>query len=322
MSQFESFMAQQFEHYICYRRNRGCSITLLHAQLKKFDCYLVQGSIEPAQLQPALFLHWRSTLTWEPHSTNNLLCTLRKFFDYLIRKGAFRENPLSDIPAQPLRQYLPFVFSEQQTDQLLNAVCSRIKKTEYCYIKDYGVYIAIMLMARCGLRISEPLRLFISHYRPVENTLYIEKTKFKKDRLIPIPQAVATEIDNYLQLRKTLYGDDCSPYLLAGSQKGLSQDQVRRSFHLCVKELDMSTAKTIVANTTFGSPTPHSLRHSFAVNTLLRIKQQGKSPQNALPVLSAYMGHCKYEYTIKYLKVIDADRRQALVSFVMSREGR
>ena len=71
----------------------------------------------------------------------------------------------------------------------------------------------------------------------------------------------------------------------------------------------------------FSAPTPHSLRHSFAVNTLRRIKKRGKSPQNALPVLATYMGHSEYKHTMKYLKVVDAEQRQGLADFVGSHYG-
>ena len=75
-----------------------------------------------------------------------------------------------------------------------------------------------------------------------------------------------------------------------------------------------------MVNTTFGAPTPHSLRHSFAINTLKRLKQRGESSQKALPVLSAYMGHRKYRYTAVYLKVLDAEQRQGLVDFAILRQ--
>jgi integrase/recombinase XerD len=234
--------------------------------------------------------------------------------------GACGQNPLRDIPALPEWHYMPFVFSPEQTDQLLDSFCRKPHKDHACFLKDYGIYLALLLMARCGMRISEPLRLFKSHYRPEEKTLYIEKTKFKKDRLIPMPQAVATEIENYLQIRKCLLDKARNPYLLAGrNHKGLSQDRVRAAFHRCVRDIGLSTSRKTMANTTFGSPTPHSLRHSFAINTLKRIKLQGKCPQNALPVLAAYMGHSTYKNTFTYLKVLDAQQRQGLVHFVTSR---
>jgi len=178
---------------------------------------------------------------------------------------------------------------------------------------------ATLLIARCALRISEPLRLLCSHYRCNEGTLYIEKTKFKKDRLIPVPKSVIVEIENYLSVRKTFICNDQNPYLLAGQKhKAISAKQIYPVFHQAVKDIGLDQPRRIIANTTFGSPTPHSLRHSFAINTLKRIKALDKSPRDALPVLAAYMGHRKYRYTAVYLKVLDAEQRQGLIDFAIS----
>jgi len=43
--------------------------------------------------------------------------------------------------------------------------------------------------------------------------------------------------------------------------------------------------------------------------------------QYALPVLAAYMGHCKYQYTGAYLKVLSANQRQGLVDFARAHMG-
>ena len=131
------------------------------------------------------------------------------------------------------------------------------------------------------------------------------------------------EIENYLQVRKTLLPDDQNSYLLAGKgKKGITDDQVRRLFHKSVKDIGLDQKRQVIANTNFNSPTPHSLRHPFAINTLKRIKKQGKSPQNALPILAAYMGHGHYTHTAVYLKVIDAQQRLELYHFTKSRENR
>ena len=169
------------------------------------------------------------------------------------------------------------------------------------------------------MRISEPLRLKPCHYRGNEGTIYIKKTKFSKDRLIPVPEAVISEMGNYLTTRKAF--QEQSPYLLPW-QKGhrLSTKRIYKVFDRAVKDIGIDQPRRTIANTTFGNPTPHSLRHSFAVNTLKKIKQQGKSPQNALPVLAVYLGHCKYRYTAVYLKVVDAAHRQGLVDFAISRQ--
>jgi integrase/recombinase XerD len=98
----------------------------------------------------------------------------------------------------------------------------------------------------------------------------------------------------------------------------LKAHRVRRVFHRAVEAIGLKQPKRIMGNMTFGSPVPHSLRHSFAINTLNRIKARGVSPRHALPVLAAYMGHRKYQYTAAYLKVKDAGDLAGLIDFTKS----
>jgi integrase len=175
-----------------------------------------------------------------------------------------------------------------------------------------------LLLARCGMRISEPLNLLNHHYRTDDATLYIEKTKFKKDRLIPIPKAVTTQIDNYLCVRSRLRPDDQNPYLLAGKKhKPLRDYQLRPTFHQAVKDMALKQQRKEMGNMNFNPPTPHCLRHCFAINTLRDIIKRGQSAQAALPVLAAYLGHSSYLCTSVYLKIADAQSRNNLYDFTL-----
>jgi integrase len=109
-----------------------------------------------------------------------------------------------------------------------------------------------------------------------------------------------------------------SPHLLIrGNQRLLTDQQVRFLFHKTLKHIGLEQPRRVIGNMNFSQPTPHSLRHSFAVNTLLRIKQRGESPQNALPVLAAYMGHSEYKHTSVYLRAVDAISRKNLYDFAL-----
>lgn len=319
MKPFESLMAPKLEAYIAYRQTLGYTDKNLRSLLLPFDEYLKDKKADCYSLEPSFFLELRKKLKGKPHRVNGILCAVRGFFQFLVRQGGYQENPLQDIPPYAEGAYIPFVFSPEDIEQLLRAIQKRLRKTEKYFLKDMAVYLGILLMARSGLRISEPLRLLRTHYRSNEGTLYIEKTKFKKDRLIPVPKSAMVEIENYLSVRKAFLCDDQNPYLLAGQkQKAISTKQIYRVFHQSVKDIGLDQPRRIIADTTFGSPTPHSLRHSFAINTLKRIKALGKSPRDALPVLATYMGHRKYRYTAVYLKVLDAEQRHGLVDFAIS----
>lgn len=316
MKNFNSFLAPQLNEYLSYRQSLGYSTRVSRAYLLVFDQYLRKTNADWDSLQPFYFLEMRANLDIEPRSVNRVFSSVRVFFHFLLRREQVRENPLHDIP--PLREngIIPFVFSPGQTEQLLQAVCQREGRSEKHFLIDLSLYLAVVLLARCAMRISEPLKLMRNHYRQDDGTLYIEKTKFKKQRLIPVPRAAMTEIENYLSVRQSLNPHDLNPYLLAGKNLGpLKAEQVRDVFRSALKKIGLDQSRKVIGNMNFTQPTPHSLRHSFAVNTLIKIRHRGQSPQRALPVLAAYMGHSEYKYTSVYLRVADAQSRKNLVDF-------
>ena len=312
-------MASQLQDYAAYRRALGYAKKGIKPSLLAFDRYLIEQSASWDQLQPVFFLQLRAKIADNPKTVNNILMAIRSFFQFLVRQGICAQNPLKDIPPLPKRYFVPFVFSPAQTEQLLQAAGKNIRKTPKYFSIDMAIYLAIVLLARCGMRINEPLRLRRDHYCREDGTVYIEKTKFRKDRLIPVPKIALTQIENYLAVPSALRADDQNPYLLAArKQRRLRDDQVRDAFHQAVEDIGLSRAKQTIGNITFGKPVPHSLRHSFAINTLKHIKDRGQSTQRALPVLAVYMGHRKYQYTAAYLKVSSADHLTGLIEFAKS----
>jgi len=316
---FESFMAPQLRQFTAYRKQLGYEPDGIRSVLLDFDRYLQKNAVDQSQLTPEFFLKLRAGIHEDPNTVNRVLSGLRALFAFLVRQGLYAQNPLDDIPARGQRYFVPFIFTMLQTDQLLQAVCQNIRHLPRYFLFDVALYLSILLMARCGLRINEPLRLQREHYRSDEGTVYIEKTKFRKDRLIPLPAAVRKELDDYLRLRELFGADDQNPYLLARKkQQGVHENQVRNIFHRAVDAIGIRQKRQIIGDMTFGKPVPHSLRHSFAINTLTQIKARGQNPQHALPVLAAYMGHRKYQYTGAYLKVNHAADRSGLIEFAKS----
>lgn len=323
MKHFKSFLASHIEEYIIYRQGLGYRDKNMRYLLLHFDRYVSQRQGNWECLNPHFFLELRGEIQGDPRQINEILCAVRGLFKFFVRQDLMEENPLQDIPPCPQRAYIPFVFSVEETEHLLRSVAKKIRKDHKYFLKDHAEYLAIKLIARCGLRLREPLRLLRNHFRPQEGTLYIEKTKFKKDRLIPIPKALIVDITNYLAFRSSFLTEDHNPYFLwGGRQRTVEVKRIYSLFHQAVKDINLNEPRRIITNVTFGAPILHSLRHSFAVNTLKKIRERGKSPQKALPILAAYMGHREYRYTALYLKVLDAHQRKALVDFTVIHQRR
>jgi integrase len=218
-------------------------------------------------------------------------------------------------------QYYPYIFSSEQIEKLLLVIKARFPDNLQNDLEPASVYLSILLMAKCGLRISEPLRMLVTHYCRNEGTIYIEKTKFQNDRLIPAPKSVLFEIEKYLRMRDSIAIEEQNSHLLVGQkQKPLTANLIYSVFHQAVEDIGIHETKLKIVNMTFGSPTPHCLRHSFAVNILNDIRDRGESIWEALPILSIYMGHRRICSTTRYLTVLSAEHRQDLLDFFFSNQ--
>ena len=318
MKNFESLLAPQLDEYLDYRQGLGFRIDITRHRLQIFDQYLRKTNAEWDSFQPFFFLDMRANLDNESRSINRIISSVRVFFQFLLRREYVTENPLQDIPPLKENNIVPYVFSPAQIDQLLAAASENLSKSKRSFLTGLGKYIALLLLARCGMRISEPIGLVRQQYRRDDGTIYIERTKFKKQRIIPVPKSAMTEIENYLSVRQSLLPNDQNPYLLAAKdQKPFPDYQIRFFFQKALKTIGIDQTRKVIGNLNVRQPTPHALRHSFAVNTVIKIKERGSSPQNALPVLAAYMGHSEYKHTSVYLRVADAISRDRLVDFAL-----
>ncbi len=172
---FKSFLSLRLEEYVNYRKTLGFKITSIKSHLKNFDRYLLNATPQ-MDLSPYFFLEFRKNINGSPRTVNNTLSAVRGFYNYMVRNEYVSQNPLRDIPPYKENVFIPFIFSRKETDEILHAAQKQIRHDKKYFLNDMMVYTAIMLLARCGMRISEPLSLHLKHYRRNETTIYIEKT--------------------------------------------------------------------------------------------------------------------------------------------------
>jgi integrase/recombinase XerD len=311
MKPFESFLTKDMEAFIAYRISLGYSQTHMRTYLRHLDRYALKHHSAWDDLNPAYILKFKASLQYAPKTVNGIMSVLRTFLGYLQRVERIQENPAKDVPDSPKTSFIPYIFSENDTERLLTSANRSIRKNERHFFGDYKRCIALMLLAHCGLRISEPLRLKSDDFCREDGTIHIRKTKFKKNRRIPMPKPLVGHMENYLSVRNAL--NVRSPFLFPGHRaEKMTVQSVREFFNQAVVDIGCNQPDKKFHSIRFGKPTPHCLRHSFAINTLKRIRERGASPQHALPILAAYMGHAHYTYTAVYLKALDAEDRNML----------
>jgi integrase len=138
---------------------------------------------------------------------------------------------------------------------------------------------------------------------PAPRSLLIERTKFFKTRLIPLPRSTCVLLDHYLQHRRQWVSRTGESPALFISTLGhrLGRGALEARFRQLLREVGIYRPRRREGHTVFGSTNLHALRHTYAVRALERWQRQACEVDHLLPLLTAYMGHVNVTYTTHYL---------------------
>jgi integrase len=153
------------------------------------------------------------------------------------------------------------------------------------------------LLACTGLRVSEALKLNLEQVDVEHGILRIEKTKFRKSRLVPLHPTATQALRRYAEARhrQQVCGGE-NAFFVGHDDRRLSYYSVRITFRRLRLMLGWKKG-----NGEWPLPRIHDLRHSFACRRLLEWYRQGENVHNLIVALSTYLGHGKVTDTYWYL---------------------
>lgn len=205
------------------------------------------------------------------------LATLRSLYKFLIRSGRVETSPVAAIRTPKQDKRLPTCLDEAQVEALLLAP-QAVAAAEMGADADCPETLAELLAARdsailetiysAGLRISELVGLNIDDIEPFGGTLRI-RGKGRKERIAPLGSHAAEAIEEYLDLRRRLFGvrwdvadarsgQGAALFVNSGGQR-ITARSVRRRLTKYIRLAGLPAGVT-----------PHTLRHSFATHMLNR----------------------------------------------------
>jgi len=156
--------------------------------------------------------------------------------------------------------------------------------------------------------------LKLGDFNSDDETLDINATKFHKSRIIPLSRSAAGELAGFLALRekRRLPMEMESPLIWnnygGGEGRGYTSATLDSIWISLCASLHIFTDKG-------RTPRIHDLRHSFAVNALLRWYEAGEDMGAKLPMLATYMGHVSIASTYYYLPFVEGIRSEASALF-------
>jgi len=96
--EFKSFLANDIEDYLQFRKDVGFKSHKLRWFFSTLDRYLIEQQAEFKDLTPAFLLSFRQGIDADPGTVNKIFLLLKVFFAYLVRMEKMDRNPAADIP--------------------------------------------------------------------------------------------------------------------------------------------------------------------------------------------------------------------------------
>lgn len=181
------------------------------------------------------------------------LSTFRSFYNYLIKEGLTRANPVLAVSTPKSEKRLPRTLDTDQVNQLLN-----VQTSKWHSIRDSAI---LELFYSSGLRLSELVGINIQDLN-LEDGSIIVTGKGNKQRLLPVGKKAQAALKGWLQVRaflprkKTKIGDAKALFLSERGNRISTRNVQARIRHW--------TSHQGIA----GNIHPHMLRHSFASHML------------------------------------------------------
>jgi integrase len=253
------------------------------------------------RLTPAVlddFLASRPRL--QPRSFNHLRGVIVCLLAWAVSQGLLNASLPCTTRRRVSATRAPFIFEPEQVRQLLEAAAA-LPDNARAAQRGPTYHTLFALCYGLGLRAGEACHLRAGDIDTDRNVLIVVGGKFGKSRLVPHGPRIAGLLAAQLERRRVGSPlDDDAPLFSFNGRRPITPCTASQVFHHLVADLDLEVPAGVRA------PCLHSLRHSFAVGTLLRWYRDGVDPAARLFQLATFMGHVDPTSTAVYLTVTPA----------------
>ena len=184
-------------------------------------------------------------------SVHRKISSLRHYFRFCIREGILASNPADHLVLPKIHKKLP-VFVEELPIQIL--LDGELFEEDFAGRRDRLV---MEMMYGTGIRLSELIEMKDSDLDLIGATVKV-RGKGSKDRIIPFPVVIKPMIDDYICIRKDVFGNDHESYFFL-TNRG------KKMYPKFVYRLVKGYLSYV---TTVSKKSPHVLRHSYATHLL------------------------------------------------------
>ncbi len=280
--------------FIAYKRSLGFNYTTVAEVMELFDTYTEGLNLPKPVLTREVVNGWIKKKPYESANTQQTRITaIRQFAIYLTDLG-YDAYILPPQKRGRSKQYVPYIFTRDEMKRIFKAADNQPFVGQHPH-SHITTPVWMRLLYGCGLRISEVSNLCLRDVNLHTGVLHIRKSKFGKERLIPLSPSLLKVFRYYAS--KMYFSADTDFFFPNRRKERMSSNGCYAKFRSILWESGISHGGR------GKGPRLHDLRHTFAVHSLDAMARRGIDIYSALPILGTYLGHTKLTTTGQYLRL-------------------
>lgn len=288
MNKISSFV----ESYLRYKQGLGFQLLTEAGCLRAFSKYTEEIGYSGTLTRKIVF-QWCERDTSSSVTKGRRFEPIKGLADY-VNVFDPQSEKLPKLPyGNPHQRITPHIYTLEET-LLLIAQCEKLYSPDG--VRTLTMKTAIGLLWATGLRPSELVNLTIDDVDLSSNVIMVRKSKFNKDRIIPITEDVSQKLNEYRHQITKINSkalDQGSFFLTTGA----------RTSNLRAFEYAFQKIRDVVdvSDSGYEHARLYDFRHTFATRTIKRWYEHGEDVNSKLFLLTTYMGHAHPEDTYWYL---------------------
>lgn len=243
---------EEFINYMAVEKNASVHTKANYrSDFKIFINFLTINDIKPelqtfdVRIIRKYLVYLKNVKEYKNETIRRKINSLASFFKFLVEQEYLIKNPMGPIKAPKREEKIPIYLSDNEIEKLIKATMRYGRENalrDKCFIK---------VLAYTGMRRQESLKLDWGDIDFGLNVIKIRFGKGKKERIVPMPESLSTDLWAYLQTRLPLSNQ---AVFLSNAGNRLTPSPAQNIFRKYLKKTGLDEKGYSI----------HKLRHSYA----------------------------------------------------------
>ena len=298
--EFKSAISDELTMFMefCEKSYAAQTYRMYRAHMESLDRFLYDNDFDGEFLPAELVDKWIASLQGlKDFSISGYVTALKCFLRFRIGLGKGGYIPPN---RKKTYDYTPYIFSDDEVSRICDIADNyEVRYNNRLPYIQLELPMVIRILCGCGTRLGETLSIKVADVDLERHVLTLRATKWDKERLVPMHHNLGDILEKYCMAMGLIGKPEAYLFPRHDFSDHLEQYDMRNRFNLILRLANISLEGRSFQE---RGPCMHCLRHRFVFRAFRQLEALGIRVDDAVPVLSVYLGHYDLSETEKYMK--------------------